>query len=103
LRLGADQPTSVRVESEEAETELIVHPGVEWYDVLVDGEPFDVINNVGNVVVEGGYGADRGFLERDTGQYETPESIEAWCGGAVLLNADYLRDSGLFDERLFLY
>ncbi len=27
----------------------------------------------------------------------------AWCGGAVLLRADYLVDVGTFDERFFLY
>ena len=31
------------------------------------------------------------------------EDVIAWCGGAVLLRADYLDDVGLFDERLFLY
>jgi N-acetylglucosaminyl-diphospho-decaprenol L-rhamnosyltransferase len=27
----------------------------------------------------------------------------AWCGGAVLLKADYLRECGLFDRHFFLY
>ena len=36
------------------------------------GQPVDVVNNVGSVVFDDGYGADRGFLEADTGQYDEP-------------------------------
>jgi hypothetical protein len=53
--------------------------------------------------VIGGYGGDRGFLEQDRGQYEQPEEVFAWCGGAVLLSARYLRDVGTFDDRYFMY
>jgi GT2 family glycosyltransferase len=77
--------------------------GPDWYCVVLDGEPFEVINNVGSVLLDDGYGADRGYLERDTGQYDTAEDVFAWCGAAVLLRAGYLADVGLLDERLFLY
>ena len=66
-------------------------------------KPFDVINNAGSALYPGGYGGDRGFLERDAGQYDEPAEVFAWCGGAVLLSKAYLDDVGLFDERLFLY
>ena len=69
----------------------------------LDDKPFDVINNVGSALYTGGFGGDRGFLERDDGQYEEPVDVFAWCGGAVVLRGDYLDDVGLFDERLFLY
>ena len=62
-----------------------------------------MINNVGNVLNPDGYGADRGYVEPDHGQYDVPEYVFAWSGGAVLLAASYLRDVGLFDEDLFLY
>ena len=62
-----------------------------------------VINNVGTVLRSDWYGADRGFDEPDDGRYGDEDDIEAWCGGAVLLRAEYLRECGLFDERLFLY
>jgi GT2 family glycosyltransferase len=75
----------------------------EWHRVPLDGPPFDVINNVGNVLTGDGYGADRGYLERDHRQYDVPEYVFAWSGGAVLLAARYLADVGLFDEDLFLY
>jgi GT2 family glycosyltransferase len=74
-----------------------------WHTVPVGGEPIDVVNNVGSVIIEGGYGADRGFLEPDRGQFDAPAEVFAWCGGSVLLRPAYLADVGLFDERFFLY
>ncbi len=103
LRLAADDVTRVDVVSGKNEVELRVGPEPEWHTFPLGGRPFDVINNVGTVLVGDGYGADRGYLERDHGQYEDPEDVFAWCGGAVLLAAGYLRDVGLFDEQLFLY
>ena len=55
------------------------------------------------MLVDGGWGADRGFLEPDRGQYDEPVDVFAWCGAGVLFNVDYLRDAGLFDERFFMY
>ena len=49
--------------------------------VDVSGPGYDVINNVGSVIVRLGFGADRGFLERDIGQFDEPEEVFAWCGG----------------------
>jgi GT2 family glycosyltransferase len=103
LRLAADDDTSVTARSGRREVDVVVGPEPGWHTVPLDGRPFDVINNVGTVLTGDGYGADRGYLERDHGQYETPESVFAWCGGAVLLTARYLADVGRFDEQLFLY
>ena len=69
----------------------------------MEGEPFDVVQNAGSLLLVGGYGADRGFLERDTGQYDSGDEVFAWCGGGVLFRPAYLRDVGLFDERFFAY
>ena len=63
----------------------------------------NVINNVGTVLRPDWYGIDRGFDEPDDGRFDAEEDVDAWCGGAVLLRADYLQECGLFDERLFLY
>ncbi len=103
LQLAADDVTRVDVVSGRNEVALRVGPVPAWYTVPLGGRPFDVINNIGTVLTGDGYGADRGYLERDHGQYENPEDVFAWCGGAVLLAASYLRDVGLFDEQLFLY
>ncbi|HEV3226354.1 MAG TPA: glycosyltransferase family 2 protein [Acidimicrobiales bacterium] len=61
------------------------------------------INNVGTILRDDWYGVDRGFDEPDDGQYDRREDVPLWCGGAVLLRAEYLGECGLFDERLFLY
>lgn len=103
IRLSAEPPTSVTIRSGTAVTTLDVGRSPEYYEVAVDGDAYDVVNNVGTVVFPDGYAADRGFMERDAGQYDQPSEIEAWCGGAVLLRADFFRDVGLFDDRLFLY
>lgn len=71
--------------------------------VLAPGGDLDVINNIGNELTAGRYGVDRGFGSVDTGQFDAPEDVFAWCGAAVLFPAAYLRDVGGFDERLFLY
>lgn len=71
--------------------------------VTVRPPAVDLINNVGNELVEGWFGADRGLHEPDEGQYDEPVDVPAWCGAAVLFPARYLQDVGGFDERLFLY
>jgi GT2 family glycosyltransferase len=103
LRLGADRPTRVTLTSGNARREQIVRPGAAWYEIPLAAQPFDVVNNAGTELVADGYGADRGYLERDTGQYEKEADVFAWCGAAVLLRTTYLADTGLLDERLFLY
>ncbi len=63
----------------------------------------DIIDNVGVVQGKWGRGADRGHLEPDRGQYDTPADVFGWCGAAVLLRTSYLDAVGELDERLFLY
>jgi GT2 family glycosyltransferase len=103
LRLAADEVTAVSVRSGRQPAEIEVGTSPAWHTVPLHGRPFDVVNNVGTVLTGDGYGADRGYLQRDHGQFENPEYVFAWCGGAVLLTTGYLRDVGLFDEQLFLY
>ena len=103
LRLAADRRTTVQITSGQRKVEHVVGTAPAWYVVPLEGEPYDVINNVGSALTEDGYGTDRGYLERDEGQYEDEEDVFAWCGAMVLLRTAYLADAGLFDERLFLY
>lgn len=65
--------------------------------------PLRVLNSAGGGLYTGWFGGDRGFLEPDLGQYDTAEEVFSWCGGAVLLRAQYLREVGLFDPTFFLY
>ena len=99
LRLAAEGAKSVTVGG--AAVEVGTDP--RWVEVVVAGTPYDVVNNVGSVLVEGGYGADRGYLQRDQGQFDEAEDVFSWCGGGVLLRTAYLEAIGLFDERFFLY
>jgi GT2 family glycosyltransferase len=101
LRAEAAKEVSIRCGAEVVTVPVGTVPVT--VDIPLAGERFDVINNVGSVLVEGGFGGDRGFLERDRGQYDEPAEVFAWCGGAVLLSARYLRDVGIFDDRYFVY
>jgi GT2 family glycosyltransferase len=103
LRLSSPDPRVVTITTEAEEHTLAIGPDRTWFDIRLGDQPFDVINNVGSNLYRGGFGGDRGFLERDLGQYEEPAEVFAWCGGAVLLRREYLDTVGVFDERLFLY
>jgi GT2 family glycosyltransferase len=104
LRVSSLAPRTLRLRSGDASLDIAVdgRDGV-WVDLDVDPAVFDVINNAGSNLYENGFGGDRGFLERDEGQYDDAAEVFAWCGGAVLMPKAYLDDVGLFDERLFLY
>jgi GT2 family glycosyltransferase len=103
IRLAALGPREAVLDS--GVDRQVVEVGTEptWFTLQLPAEPFSVINNVGSALYVGGYGGDRGFLERDEGQYEEAVDVFAWCGGAVLLRQSYLDHVGLFDERFFLY
>jgi GT2 family glycosyltransferase len=84
-----------------------VKAGADPADVEVElaGDPglVDVLNNAGSMVFRDGYGADRAYQELDRGQYQRPEEVFAFCGGAVLLRTEALREAGMFDPDFFLY
>jgi len=110
LRLSAETRRTVTLTTDIDEVTVEIgggysdkKPVFSWVDVRIGSDVFDVVNNVGSNLYERGFGGDRGFLERDRGQYEQAAEVFAWCGGAVLLRGEYLRSVGLFDERLFLY
>ena len=110
FRLSAETERTVTLRSDIDEVTVNVGGGYAdkkpiftWVDVRVGADVFDVINNVGSNLYERGFGGDRGFLERDRGQFEQAVDVFAWCGGAVLLKKAYLDTVGVFDERLFLY
>jgi GT2 family glycosyltransferase len=103
IRLTAETPKRIALRCGAVERRVDVGTSPVWVDVPMSGAPRDIVNNVGSVVFDDGYGADRGFLEPDEGQYLEPVEVFAWCGGSVLLRPRYLADVGLFDERFFLY
>jgi GT2 family glycosyltransferase len=103
LRVNAPTARRVRLSTtvETLDIDLTTEPT--WYTLALPDEPFDIVNNAGSCLFQNGYAGDRGFLERDDGQFDEADEVFAWCGGAVLLRASYLADVGLFDERFFLY
>ncbi len=103
LRISSLAPRTLRLQSGSSVVEAAIDTTPTWIEIDVDPAVFDVINNVGSNLYRYGFGGDRGFLERDIGQYEEPAEVFAWCGGAVLLRRAYLDDVGMFDEELFLY
>jgi GT2 family glycosyltransferase len=85
---------NLKAEPEPGDLEVEVSAGVELVDVL---------NNAGSMVFRDGYGADRAYQELDRGQYQQPEDVFAFCGAAVCLRTEALRDAGVFDDDFFLY
>jgi hypothetical protein len=103
VRLSCLVPRGFTLRSSVGEVSGTVGPDPEWFDIAIDPEPVDIVNNVGSNLFSGGFAGDRGFEEVDTGQYDEPAEVFAWCGGAVLLKRSYLDDVGTFDERFFIY
>jgi GT2 family glycosyltransferase len=103
VRLAAPRPVAVTLDGGGCRRTVQAGPVPTWHEIEVSGEPFDVVQNAGSILLDGGYGADRGFLEPDTGQFSRDDEVFAWCGGGVLLRPSYLHDTGLFDERFFAY
>lgn len=103
LEVSAETEKTVRLSCGSTAVDVQVSRDPTVHKVPLVGPAFDVINNVGSRLVEGGYGGDRGYLERDEGHYECAEEVFAWCGAGVLLATRYLRDVGRFDDRYFVY
>jgi len=103
LELGAARPVTATLSCGPDRIELAIENEPTWHTVPFAGKAIDVINNVGSMLTDDLYGADRGCLEPDEGQFDTSAEVFAWCGAAVLLSRAYIDDVGVFDERLFLY
>lgn len=103
LRLAGPDKASLRLAVGQHEVKGVVSEDPQWFEVQLEGEPYDVVNNAGSVLVEGGYGADRGFLQPDGPAFAEPTDVFAWCGAGVLFPVRYLREVGLFEPRYFMY
>jgi GT2 family glycosyltransferase len=78
--------------------------GSEAVLAVSEGVPLvDVVNNAGSIVLRSGHGADRGFQEPDTGQYDRPVELFAACGNGMALRTAAGREVGWFDDDFFLY
>jgi GT2 family glycosyltransferase len=103
VRLSAESPRTVTLSTGGETRHVTVDTEPSWTELDLPPAPHDIVNNVGSNLYAGGFGGDRGYLERDDGQYDEPVDVFAWCGGSVLLRPSYLQHVGLFDQRFFLY
>ena len=103
VQLAAEREKEIVITSGRYRLRATVGPEPRWVRVPVWGPTFDVVNSAGSVLIEDGFGGDRGFLAIDDGSYDDPIEVFNWCGGGVLLRRSYLEQVGLLDERFFLY
>jgi hypothetical protein len=103
MRIASPLARSIKVGPQGRERVLEVGVEPAWFEVPLEGEPIDVVQNAGSELMRGVYGRDRGFLDPDEGQFEEVEEVWAWCGGSSLLKKEYLEDVGILDERFFVY
>ena len=68
--------------------------------LLSDGR---LINSVGAEITADGYGRDRGWLEPDDGQFDTPVEVMVGSGCALALRRQAIDEVGGIDEGYFLY
>ncbi len=103
LLLESESPRTATLRSGDHEVSVVLGPTPTWCRAPEGAAPIDVVNSAGALLTADGYGADRGSLEPDDGRFDQPADVFAWSGATVLLSTPYLRDVGVFDERLFLY
>jgi GT2 family glycosyltransferase len=78
------------------------HVGAAQPKLLIAGTDPPRVNSLGVAIGPDGAGTDIGDGTLDV-VVGAPSEIERFTGGAVLLSSDYLRATGGFDERFFLY
>jgi hypothetical protein len=103
LLLSADCEKTVSVVCGPVTLRVEVERTPAWIEVALAGQPVSVINSVGSVLLRHGYGADRGMLEADRGQYDQAVEVFGWSGCSVLLRRAFLEDVGVLEPRFFLY
>jgi len=62
-----------------------------------------LINSTGHVIYRGLAVMERGFFEKDVGQYNKPEYVAGACAAAALYRKKLFEDAGVFDEDYFMY
>jgi GT2 family glycosyltransferase len=85
-----------------AELAAAVQPGVSLASKLVFAHEPTMVNSAGLDLLRDGRGGDRGFRQRDRGQFEAARAVFAGCGAAVVLDAETL-DGPLLDPQYFVY
>lgn len=63
----------------------------------------DTLHNAGDLMGADGIPRNRGVWEQDTGQYDAQPEVFGGCGGGVMYRRAAWKQTGGFDERLFMY
>ena len=103
LLVSSDRPKVLTARTGGASYRKRVGASARWIRIPAGPLGVDLLNAAGGCALVDGYGGDRGYLEPDRGQYDTPCEVFGWPGCAVLLRRAYLDEVGLFDPRLFMY
>ncbi|CUU54479.1 hypothetical protein Ga0074812_102489 [Parafrankia irregularis] len=82
---------------------VTAEPSTVSFTVGAGAPRVDVINNVGGIVLTEGYGADRGYQQIDTGQFDNPEEVFTACGNGMAMRTELGQQLGWFDDDFFLY
>lgn len=61
------------------------------------------VNNAGVLLLNSGYGADRGLRDADDERYAQPVEVFGFSGGAAVLRTLAVKAVGGFDANLFMY
>jgi GT2 family glycosyltransferase len=61
------------------------------------------IQSTGHVELPNFYFGDRGFMEKDKGQYNKIEEVKSVCFASVLIKKKCIKDVGLLDEDFIMY
>ncbi|MEM2191863.1 MAG: glycosyltransferase family 2 protein [Archaeoglobaceae archaeon] len=65
--------------------------------------PNGLINSAGHVIYRGFAVMERGWFEKDSGQYDDEVYVAGACGAAAFYRRKLFEDIGLFDEDYFMY
>ena len=98
-----DKPVTMSWDGGAAELPATTVPTEQVFEVPAGIPSYDVVNNVGSIVLRNGYGADRGYQDVDEGQYDEGEEVFALCGAAVAFRTEAGRQVDWFDDDFFLY
>ncbi|OAA24422.1 hypothetical protein UG55_103066 [Frankia sp. EI5c] len=82
---------------------VTAEPTTVSFTVDAEAPRVDVINNVGGIVLTDGYGADRGYQQIDTGQFDNAEEVFTACGNGMAMRTELGQRLGWFDDDFFLY
>jgi GT2 family glycosyltransferase len=103
LTLRAQSAATVTLTSGEHRAQAPVTRSATVICTDVGGTARQIVQNAGSVIGPRGLGLNRGYHRPVGPEFSAPMDVPAWCGAAVLLRSEYLRDVGPLDERWFLY